>query len=69
MTKDEIKAYAKEMIELAQGDGGHLDNQQRCNIVQQAMMICGMPFDSEEQRKNALLHGAGLPRTIPFSSN
>jgi hypothetical protein len=68
MTKEEIKTYAKEMIELAQGTG-NLDNQQRCNIVQQAMMICGMPFDSEEQRKNALLHGAGSPRTIPFSSN
>jgi hypothetical protein len=57
VTKEEIKTYAKEMIELAQGTG-NLDNQQRCNIVQQAMMICGMPFDSIEKRDEALKFGA-----------
>lgn len=61
MTKDEIKEYAKEMIEIAGGD--HLDNAQRCNIVQQVIMVCGMPFDSADERVRAIGRGAG---PLPF---
>lgn len=62
MTKDEIKAYAKDMIEIAGGD--KLDNVQRTAIVQQVIMVCGMPFDSADERVRAIGRGAG---PIPFT--
>lgn len=62
MTKDEIKAYASEMIEIAGGD--KLDNMQRTAIVQQVIMVCGMPFDGPADRAHALSRGAG---PIPFA--
>lgn len=67
MTKDEIKAYARELIEIAQGDpekDARLDAQQRMILVQQTVAICGMPFDSPVEHAKALNAGAG-PMRIP----
>lgn len=68
MTKEEIKAYAREMIEIAQGDpekkDQRLDAQQRLIMVQQVVAICGMPFDGPQERAHALNHGAG-PMRVP----
>lgn len=62
MTKDEIKEYAEQMIAIAGGD--KLDNPQRCAIVQQVIMVCGMPFDSNDERVRAIGRGSG---PIPFN--
>lgn len=44
MTKAQIKAYAEEMIAVAEV-GGKLTPAERSHVVQQAMMICGRPDD------------------------
>lgn len=63
MTKDEIKAYAQELIDLAQGDPAkgdqRLDASQRMIIVQQTVAICGMPFEGPKDRAEAINAGAG----------
>lgn len=64
MTKDEIKAYAQELIELA-GAKGETDfhAELRTRIVQQVVVVCGMPFDGPKERAHAIDHGAGAVRT------
>lgn len=69
MTKDEIKAYAREMVELAKIDGPDPTScELRTRIVQQVVAVCGMPFESDDARRQAMANGAG-PRLITWPPN
>lgn len=63
MTKDEIKAYAKELIEIADiPDREHAEL--RTRIVQQVAAVCGMPMTDAEAHELEIRRGAG-PRPVP----
>lgn len=60
MKVEEIKAYAEEMISVAE-KGGTLTPFERSGIVTMAMSVCGRPFDEQGQPFNVMGAGSPLP--------